>query len=121
MRYLFSFLSIAVFCMLSSCGTNKGSNSVQQIAEEENAEEKTEVSDVDYVIAKVVISDEGCSQKLIPENTDNVCYYPVNLEEKFKVDGAYLQFKKYPSRAPMPAECGSCQSIQIESVVRLKR
>lgn len=117
-----SFLIFPFAALVISCGATKSTTDDQLVsAEEINEETVKEETDVNYVIGKVVLSKEGCTVKLILEDEDNACYYPVNLDEMFKVDGAYLQFVKYPSRAPMPPECGSCRTIQVENVVRLKR
>lgn len=105
---------VGLLLVATSCGTAEDSAKVVEQPQESVADESNNS------IGKIILSDKGCAVKLILED-DNACYFPVNLDEKFKVDGAYLQFQKYPSRAPLPSGCESCRAIQLENVVRLKR
>lgn len=124
MNKLFLLSLSALTIIVLSCGTQKSNNTEKQTTKESTEKDSAEEEDQtnpNHAIGKVILSKEGCQLKLILENEENNCYYPVNLDEKFKVDGAYLQFQKYPSRAPLPKACESCRTIQVENVVRLKR
>lgn len=121
----YSFFILTWLLFLTACGTQKSADKVegQVTSSNEVMQDEDQSPDQDVAnnsIGKVVLSDEGCQLKLVLEN-DEACYYPVNLDDKFKVDGAYLQFQKYPSRAPLPSGCESCRTIQVANVVRLKR
>jgi hypothetical protein len=114
--------------LLTSCATQKQSSSQKdQVTEKINEDGVVEAkgdqaqTENNYSVGKVVLSQEGCAFSLILEDEDDVCYYPVNLDEKFRVDGVILQFQKFPSRAPLPAGCESCRTIQVEQVEQLKR
>ncbi len=110
---------LPALAILMSCG-----NTSEAILDEPvtNVENNSEEGTPDNIaIGKVVLDKTGCPVKLILEKDDDNSYYPINLDEIFKVDGAYLQFQYYPSRAPLPPGCESCQAISVENVVRLKR
>lgn len=120
-----SFFILTSFIFLTACGTQKSTekseDKVSSTNEDVKEEDQSSVQDgKNNSIGKVVLSDEGCRLKLVLQD-DEACYYPVNLDDKFKVDGAYLQFQKYPSRAPLPAGCESCRAIHLDNVVRMKR
>ena len=129
MRILISMFTLCF--LLVSCGSQRNTQVVESVIntgtennESNENEEQSSVNngfEVRRFIGKVILSREECPIQLVLQSENNTCYYPVNLAEKFKVDGAYLEFQKYPSRAPLPPGCESCQAIAIENVVRLKR
>lgn len=114
-----STLILLAFALLLSCGTSTVVVEEEHVTNTEN--NHVEEIPENIAIGKVVLDKTGCPVKLILENDDDNCYYPVNLDEMFKVDGAYLQFQKHLSRAPLPPGCESCRAISLENVVRLKR
>ncbi len=116
---LTSVLVLPAIAMLLSCGNTSEAVSDESLPNVEN--NSVEATPDNIAIGKVVLDKSGCPVKLILEKDDDNSYYPVNLDEMFKVDGAYLQFQYYPSRAPLPPGCESCQAISVENVVRLKR
>ena len=42
--------------------------------------------------------------------------YPINLDQKFKKDGMYLQFNYTPSRAMSPEGCATDAVVSLENV-----
>jgi len=46
-------------------------------------------------------------------------FYPVNLEEKFKVHGMKVGFNFDDSRAPLPDGCFNLKAIVVKEVVAL--
>lgn len=127
MSRLYLLLQFSLILLFTSCATqNQSPSQNEQILEESNdgvaieGNESQTQKENNYSVGKVVLSQEGCALSLILEGKDEICYYPVNLEDKFRVDGAILKFQKFLSRAPLPNGCESCRTIQVQEVERLK-
>jgi hypothetical protein len=108
MSKIYLFLILVLFL---SCGQSKEvvHNEVDESPLDQNS-----------FIGKVELNKTGCPI-LIRLEDSGAQLYPVNLDEIFKVDGAYLEFRFGPSRAMQPEECSDVKVVSVSDVVRLKR
>jgi hypothetical protein len=111
MKYLLSFALIATVIIIggTSCGNSK-KNNVDQVAAM-MMEGEVRLSNV-----------EGeCSLWIMTTKTSAFSgFYPVNLDEQFKVNGLKIAFNYSDSRAPLPENCFNLKAIVISEVRILK-
>lgn len=108
MNKIYFFLILVIsFC----CGESK------EVVQNEVVESTI---DQNSFIGKVELNKTGCPILIRLEDSGSQLY-PVNLDEIFKVDGAYLQFRFGPSRAMQPEECADVKVVSVSDVIRLKR
>jgi hypothetical protein len=129
-----------IFCFaVFSCGngkdstdTNSGStsstsgnssnsaneNSSTATNETESTEEKV---DEDILVLGIVhTSETGCKLYIELENEDKDQLYPVNLEDKFKVDGLRLRFSFVYSKAQQPPDCLNVVIVSVDQVTAMR-
>lgn len=110
MKYIFI---VAISLSLFACQTTK---EVSQLAEVEQTAADEKISGVVRAMYK------GCSP-LIETTIDGelVKLYPVNLSEKFQVDGLKIKFNYLPSRAQQPESCTLItRVVSVENVEVVK-
>jgi len=102
-------LSIVVMAA-SSCGNSKNSNANQ--AAEMMMDGEVRISNVDG----------ECALWIMTTKTSSFAgFYPVNLDDQFKVNGLEnLTFNYTDSRAPLPENCENLKAIVISEVRILK-
>jgi hypothetical protein len=111
MKRIFSgLIMLSVFLLsISSCGNSKKGNL--------NA-----MSDM-MMDGEVKISsvDGDCAIWIMSTKTSSFAgFYPVNLDEQFKVNGLKIAFNFTDSRAPLPENCNNLKAIVISEVRILK-
>lgn len=107
-----SIYSILLIFLFMACETPK-----QVTVSSESSEEKDEAS---YSIGQVFLNDADCEVYIRLENS-GMKLYPVGMDEMFKVNQAWLQFRFTFSRAPQPEGCGDARAAALTEIVRLKR
>ena len=100
---IFPFLAVTF-----SCSTAKETQVIPE-QEVEIVEEKIEeVKEPEIIVGRVRVSKEGEGCPLLIEafrNGEMFILYPMNLIEKYKVDGLKIKFTYTESRAPLPDNC----------------
>ncbi len=122
MKLLF-FTSI-VF-LFFSCGNQK------KVAENENIEKVEQVSDQTEeetvvnnfrMVGKVHLTDKGCMVYIDAKGDgDSIKMYPVNLEDKYNVEGMLIRFTYRPSKAKQPKDCDCDMPVIVSDVTRLRQ
>jgi hypothetical protein len=98
-----------VFMFLSSCGNSK-KNSSNPITEM--------MMDGEVRISNL---DGECAIWIMTTKTSSFSgFYPVNLDEQFKINGLKIAFNYSDSRAPLPENCYNLKAIVISEVRVLK-
>jgi len=70
--------------------------------------------------ATVKVNSTGCVLYLeAEENGEKVSMYPVNLDDKLKIDGLVIRFTYHPSKAMQPENCLVDKVVALDSVVQL--
>ena len=85
---------------------NSGQDKPEVTDNESNVTEAVENELQDEVVGTVHLSDTGCPY-YIEANINKAIrlLYPINLEEKFKVEGLKIKFRYGRSKAPSPENC----------------
>ncbi|MBI1836759.1 MAG: hypothetical protein HYR91_05785 [Flavobacteriia bacterium] len=111
MKFLFiSFLLISFM----SCKTSK------EITPKEETVEVTP-SEPLRIVGTIHLQKNGCP--ILIEANDNGLtkqFYPINLDEKYKVEGAQIRFFYELSRAPQPADCKCEKVVSLYDVTLLR-
>ena len=102
------------FLILSGCGSSEK-------AKKQDIQETKEEMQSTYKIGQVYLEKDGCELFILTEGENQEKFYPVGLDEMFRVDNAILQFEYDLSRAPLPEGCEDCRAVILKSVTRLKR
>lgn len=72
---------------------------------------------------EVIVSQQNgeCALWIMTTKTSSVAgFYPVNLDDQFKVNGLKIAFNYSDSRAPLPENCQTLKAIVISEVKILK-
>lgn len=85
------------------------------------AEETQDNMESTYKIGQVHLDKDGCEIFIIIEGKNQEKFYPVGLEDMFRVNEAVLQFEYDLSRAPLPEGCEDCRAVVLRSITRVKR
>jgi hypothetical protein len=127
---MFKLIVIVGIGILTSCATCKKSKieketptkSVAEMISEESVEinqvRPMREEDMVDITGIVRINKEGCP--VLIEMIEGDLYslvYPVNLEDKFKVNGMKIGFSYLPSRAPMLEGCAAEKVIAVSDVI----
>jgi hypothetical protein len=109
-QIIFAFLAATVFLIgFSSCGNKKNDSS---------AENPNMMMDGEVVISQ---KDGECALWIMTTKTSSFAgFYPVNLDDQFKVNGLKIAFNYSDSRAPLPESCQTLKAIVISEVKILK-
>lgn len=98
-----------VLMVASSCGNSKNNNANQ--AAEMMMDGEVRISNLDG----------ECSLWIMSTKTSSFAgFYPVNLDDQFKVNGLKIAFNFTDSRAPLPENCENLKAIVISEVRILK-
>jgi hypothetical protein len=115
--------------VLFSCKTEKlsvNSNSATNSSNtnEVKTEENTAVAAIDvesvYYIGVVSLEKNMCGVTIKVDNKAIPDFYPVNLDEMFKIQGATIQFNATVSRAKSPEGC-NLRPMALSNVTRVKK
>jgi hypothetical protein len=99
------FLATAfLFFGISACGNKKNVSEMMMTGE-------VKVSKIDGDCALWIMT---------PKTSSFPGFYPVNLDEQFKVDGLKIAFNYSDSRAPLPENCQNLKAVVISEVKILK-
>lgn len=105
MRFILIF---AISAIIFACNTAK-ETPINPEKEVEIVEEKVEeLKKPEIIIGKVRVSKEGEGCPVLIEayrNGEMFILYPLNLIERYKLDGMKIKFTYTPSKAPLPANC----------------
>ena len=121
--------TLAFSSLLISCGNGKETTeeTVESVTEEttevtENSEEEIPSNEGNYRIIGIVhVSETDCPVYIeAQEENETVNYYPVNLEEKYKVEGMKIKFDYTWSKAPQPENCDVDKAIQVNDVTIMR-
>ena len=123
MKTLF-FLPIVALAV--ACGTAKETRNSDPIVVEEVIEEDTPqieeppVDPVNRVLGTVHLN-EGCGVYIEVVTDEGMqLFYPVNLDEVFKVEGARIKFEYALSRAMQPKGCSVDATVTVSDVTRMR-
>ncbi len=105
--------------MLISCG-----NSKKMVTDVKKVDEKIENSNNARITGTVHVSDSDCmlfiDAQMSKEGSNTIKMYPVNLADKFKVEGMYIKFSYASSRAKQPDGCGDVKVVSVSDVTPLR-
>jgi len=112
---------VVVACLLLvSCGNRKSVSADAGVEETEVSTETTETGAA-RVVGVVHISEEGCLVTVaMTEGDKTLNCYPVNIEDKYKVEGMVLKFFYEESRAQQPENCDVDLVISISDVAVMR-
>jgi hypothetical protein len=112
---------VVVACLLlASCGNRKNVSADTSVEETEVSAETTEVAPV-RVLGIVHLSDQGCGVTIdVTEGEKTFNCYPVNIEDKYKVEGMKLKFFYEMSKAQQPEGCDVDLVISISDVAVMR-
>ncbi len=125
-KYMWKFIVVLGIGLFTSCGSsqNASENLSDQTTKVEEAEENVMSSerplreeDLINVEGTVRVNDKGCPFYIeMIEGDLFSLVYPVNLEDKYKVDGKKLIFNFIPSRAQSVEGCEAQRVITLLDV-----
>lgn len=124
MKTLFLLSSLFLFF---ACGSQKevATNSVNETKEEveEVVEETEEALNNNFrIVGTVHTTDKGCGVYIDAKMEDtSVKMYPVNLDEKYQVEGMFIRFTYALSRAMQPSECDCSKVVSLSDVTPLRK
>ena len=125
---MIKYLLIACIGFVASCGTSKETKLTEVeavVVEEVEVDEVNKISterpmreeDIISIEGTVRINEKGCPVYIeMIEGDLFSLVYPVNLENKFKVDGKKIVFNFLPSRAPSVEGCEVKRVISVSEV-----
>lgn len=87
---------------------------------EEQVEKPAELTN--RLVGIVHISEEGCPVEIEAKmnSGEMMALYPIDLEDKYKVEGMRIRFTYAASKAPQPAGCSAKMTISLSDVTRLR-
>jgi hypothetical protein len=118
MKYILIF---AILVAIFSCSTAK-ETPVNPEKELEIVEEKIEEIKDEILVGKVHVSNEGEGCPFYIEafrNGEMFLLYPVNLIEKYKIDGVKIKFSYIESKAPLPDNCPAAVVGVLDNITLL--
>lgn len=109
-----SVLFIAYLVISTACASQKEITAPVDNVSIENSEQDK------MLTGTVRVSDRGCPLFLeVYENGKLITMYPVNLDEKLKIDGTRIKFSYIPSRAMQPEKCLVDKVVSLVEVIEL--
>jgi hypothetical protein len=81
-----------------------------------------ELNEPEMIVGKVRVSKEATGCQIFIEafrNGEMFLLYPINLTEKYKVDGIKIKFSFTESKAPLPENCPAAIVGVLENISRL--
>ncbi|MCH2230431.1 MAG: hypothetical protein MK105_08810 [Crocinitomicaceae bacterium] len=128
MKTLFLLSGLFLFF---ACGSQKevAANTVNETSEnvEDTAQDAVEdasdtMDDNFRIVGTVHTIDKGCGVYIDAKLEDrSVKMYPVNLDEKFSVEGMFIRFTYAPSRAMQPSGCKCDRVVSLSDVTPLRK
>jgi hypothetical protein len=106
------FLPLLVLCLELSCRTIPGKMTTNEFEPKGSYLGKVHVSKNEACPIYITIEGVFSKSSIVEFHT----IYPVNLANKFKKNGLYLQFNYTPSRAMSPEGCKTDAVVSIENV-----
>jgi len=74
------------------------------------------------VVGTVVLGDEPCGVTINAVDKDQqFVIMPLNLDDKFKIDGMKLRFNYIEVERPKSNKCKSVKAVMLEEVTRLRQ
>lgn len=111
-------MKLALFSLLfiCACGVKKNAKS------ENDTDWTVETQPVmERIIGTVHTSETECPVYIEAiEKEDTFKIYPINLDERFKVDGMRLKFAYHAVKAPQPASCNTNIAAELIDVTPLR-
>lgn len=107
--FLISTLVVMSCCTSKEATLNTANNPVDEVVQDNR------------IVGKVRINDTACLVYIEAfEDGKMVNMYPVNLEEKLKIDGIKIKFEYVPSRAMQPENCVVDKVVALNNVTELR-
>ncbi len=120
MKTLFLLSGLFLFF---ACGSQKevAANTVNETSE--NVEDASDTMNDNFrIVGTVHTIDKGCGVYIDAKLEDrSVKMYPVNLDEKFSVEGMFIRFTYAPSRAMQPSGCKCDRVVSLSDVTPLRK
>lgn len=115
MKNIFLIFGIVI---LASCKT--GENAVEDVIDVTDTPEETVIDT--RVLGTVHVSDTGCPVYIeAVTETGKLKMYPVNLEDKFKVEGLRLKFNYNPVKVSQPEGCITDITVEVVDPAAIRR
>jgi hypothetical protein len=108
------FLSSLSLLVLTSCASSKRKNK-QTVTTEVNQELMQENILWTEGVVRVSSNDSDCPL-VIELVSDSRVFYPLGLDEKYKIDGLKIKFTYSLSRAPLPEKCYGKVAVILDSI-----
>lgn len=111
---------IVIACVLLGMVSCKTEEEAVTTTVEEQVEEPMEVTN--RLVGIVHVSEEGCPVEIEAKmnSGEMLALYPIDLEDKYKVEGMRIRFTYAVSRAPQPDGCSADMTVSLSDVTRLR-
>lgn len=89
---------------------------------EENTESNAESTNIEFYVGTVHIQKDNCLyvEAMIKESDKPIKLYPVNLDEKFEVEGIKIKFEYAINRMMIPENCIADVAARFYKVSRVR-
>jgi hypothetical protein len=107
--------SLVVFMLLRSCALHKSTS--EEIVESESLEVKIE----NYRIVGIVVTSDECPVYIdATEDGNSIRIFPINLDERFKVNGMRLKFDYKEVTEKIPLNCTADKVVELNDVTPVR-